>query len=173
MKVYVVRHGESDANLTRIHQSGETQLTETGIKQAETVAERFKDIPINVIISSSLARAKNTAEKIHQATNAPLEINDIIKEMKRPSEVIGLTMGSDEVNKIFDEMIAHEDDPSWHYSNEENFSEIKNRAQEALNMLANRSDENVALVSHSIFMRVLIGIMTFGEKMSPQMLRDL
>lgn len=173
MRVYIVRHGESDSNLTRVHQDAQTPLTETGIKQAQAVAERFKNIPIDIIISSSLARAKHTAEEIHKATGVKHEIDDVIKEMTRPTEIIGLKMGSDETVKMFEEIMAHEDDPDWHYSDEENFHDIVKRAQDTLKMLENRSEENIALVSHSIFMRVLIGVMTFGETMNPEMLRNL
>lgn len=173
MRVYIVRHGESDSNLTRVHQGIHTPLTETGVKQAQAVAERFKNIPVEIIISSSLARAKHTAEEIQKTTGVEHEIDDVIKEMTRPTEIIGMKMGSDETKQMFDEMMAHEDDPDWHYSDEENFHDIVKRAHGTLKMLENRSEENIALVSHSIFMRVLIGVMTFGEKMTPQMLRDL
>jgi broad specificity phosphatase PhoE len=173
MKVYIVRHGESDANLTQVHQNSQTPLTENGKKQAQAVAERFKNIPIEVIISSSLNRAKATAEAIQHATGVNHEIDDVIKEMTRPTEFIGLRMGSDETKAIFEEMIAHENDPEWHYSDEENFHDVVNRTHDTLKMLEARSEENIALVSHSIFMRVLIGVMTFGKNMTPQMLRDL
>jgi len=60
--IYIIRHGQSEANLKNIY-IGHTDydLTPRGHDQAELVAEHFKDIPIDVIYSSDLSRAYSTA----------------------------------------------------------------------------------------------------------------
>ena len=62
MKIYFVRHGESEGNVSKIYQHNETALTPQGEKQARTLAKRFLHIPIDLIISSDLKRAKQTSE---------------------------------------------------------------------------------------------------------------
>ena len=47
------------------------------------------------------------------------------------------------------------------------------RAENAIRFLENQSYENLAVVSHSVFMRMMIGVITFQEKMNPDILRNL
>ena len=60
---YLVRHGETAANHSRLLQgSGINQpLNEKGRAQASALAERFKTQQIDAIVSSDLLRAKETA----------------------------------------------------------------------------------------------------------------
>jgi len=62
-KIYVFRHGETFDNLKRIH-SGlrDSKLTQKGINQAEKLSELLKGKKIDVCISSSLVRSKDTAK---------------------------------------------------------------------------------------------------------------
>ena len=59
--LYLVRHGETVDNAHHIMQ-GQTpgQLNETGIRQAEEVAERLKAEPIDVFVASDLRRSIHT-----------------------------------------------------------------------------------------------------------------
>lgn len=60
MKIYVVRHGETPHNVIRKYNTGDEDLTETGIKQAEELREKIKDIHFDIVISSPLLRATHT-----------------------------------------------------------------------------------------------------------------
>jgi len=66
MKIFLVRHGESEANEKGIHQGQriDTGLSKRGKEQAKLIAERLKDEKIEAIYSSDLKRAKETAEEI-------------------------------------------------------------------------------------------------------------
>ncbi len=61
MKLYVIRHGQSEANYTGVH-SGWSQvpLTETGRQGAMRTGMLLKDIPFQKIYSSDLLRAIQT-----------------------------------------------------------------------------------------------------------------
>lgn len=62
MKIYLVRHGETDWNKQLIIQGRtDNPLNETGRKQANRSKQFFKDIDIDLIVSSSLSRAIETA----------------------------------------------------------------------------------------------------------------
>ncbi len=65
MKLIAVRHGETEENKTGIIQGHLPGiLSELGKKQAKKLAERLKDENIDLIISSDLDRAFNTAKEI-------------------------------------------------------------------------------------------------------------
>lgn len=81
MELYVVRHGQTDWNVSsRIQGHTDTLLNETGKKQAEELAQKLKDIPFDLIISSSLSRALDTANIINRDRNLPLILNNNLIE---------------------------------------------------------------------------------------------
>ena len=173
MKVYIVRHGESTANVSHIHQTPDEELTERGKQQAIEVAHRFTDICIAKIISSPYKRAINTALEIQKTTDAKIEKNDLFVEVKRPSELAGTLRTSPGAQVVFDEIYKHAHDEKWHYSDEENFSDFKKRVKKAITFLENQTYEEFAVVTHSVFLRMLIGLLAFKEDMSPEILKDL
>lgn len=65
MYIYIVRHGQSMGNLKGGF-AGHTDypLSELGHKQARLTADYLKDVHIEAVISSTLTRAKQTAEPI-------------------------------------------------------------------------------------------------------------
>lgn len=66
MKLFIVRHGESKANAKGIHQGQkiDTSLSKKGLEQAKKIAERLKDENFEIIYSSDLKRAYETAKEI-------------------------------------------------------------------------------------------------------------
>ena len=82
MKLYLVRHGESIANSESKHQgeSYDTDLTEVGIQQAKKLAKRLKEFKFDIIYSSHLKRAKQTAKEINSYHNKEIIINENLKE---------------------------------------------------------------------------------------------
>lgn len=81
MKLYAIRHGQTDWNLEQRAQ-GQTdiELNETGIKQALQAKEAIKSLKIDLIISSPLKRAYKTAEII---SNGKIEITTDARLMER------------------------------------------------------------------------------------------
>ena len=57
-KVYIVRHGETDANREGIIQGQlDTALNDAGIGQARLAADALEDVPFGAAYSSDLQRA--------------------------------------------------------------------------------------------------------------------
>ena len=74
MKVYLVRHGETDGNLARCMQgSVDTPLNARGREQATVTAEALKEISFDRAFCSLLCRTKETAEIILGERSTPLE----------------------------------------------------------------------------------------------------
>ncbi len=72
MKLFYVRHGQTDWNLGRFFQgSSDTPLNDTGRAQAGQAAEALKDEHIDVVYVSPLSRARETAAIINRCHGAP------------------------------------------------------------------------------------------------------
>lgn len=64
LKLYLIRHGETDYNLRGIVQGGgvDSDLNETGRKQGRAFFEVYKDVPFTKIYSSRLKRTSQTID---------------------------------------------------------------------------------------------------------------
>lgn len=160
MKLYLVRHGNTDSLDKGIFQALDTPLNEKGINQAKALAERLKDESFDLVVSSSLTRAKQTAEIIGKE----FEESDLFVERKRPSKIIGKSKADFEMTKIWkkiDEMYII--DQKWRYADEENFEDLKERGEKALNFLIKKNKEKILVISHGAFIGVLFGLMMDGK----------
>jgi len=83
MKLIMVRHGQTDANISGIIQGhGESSLTFLGKKQAQRIALRLKEEKIDYAYSSDLTRAKETAQEILQFHPfTPIVITEELREV--------------------------------------------------------------------------------------------
>lgn len=80
MVLYVVRHGETIWNLeNRVQGITDIPLTDAGIKSASELKELVSTLNIDVVISSPLSRARETA-KILVDSKLPINTDDRIKE---------------------------------------------------------------------------------------------
>ena len=74
-KIIIVRHGETQDNVERRFQGWiDTPLNETGLSQAQAVADRLKGEIIGAIYTSDLSRAKQTAEAISAILSLSVDI---------------------------------------------------------------------------------------------------
>jgi probable phosphoglycerate mutase len=85
MKLYFVRHGETDVN-SGLQQAHTAQFDEplniTGIAQAEQLAEELKNVTFDAIVSSPLQRTMQTAKIINKFHNLDVKIDDVWRELK-------------------------------------------------------------------------------------------
>ena len=66
MKIYVMRHGQTDWNLAGKAQGRtDIELNDTGIEQAKQTKKQIDNYKIDLIICSPLKRARKTAEIIN------------------------------------------------------------------------------------------------------------
>ena len=92
MKLILVRHGQSIANSKKISQGNQdkwidTPLTNKGIEQAQAVAKRLKDEKIEIIYSSDLKRAKQTAKEINKFYNVEIRLDSRIRDMLNDEKI--------------------------------------------------------------------------------------
>ncbi|RLJ00974.1 MAG: histidine phosphatase family protein [Candidatus Aenigmatarchaeota archaeon] len=81
MKLLIVRHGETEYNVKKIFQGTlNEKLNQKGVEQANKLSLRLKDEKIDVIFSSTLDRAKKTAEIINKYHNLEIQFKEELKE---------------------------------------------------------------------------------------------
>ena len=148
--IYMVRHGETSANATRMIQ-GQTDvpLNENGLLQADLVAARLKNHPFAAIYSSDLSRALVTAQKIAHGRT-------VIPDPELREWHLGHWQGLhlDEVKAAFaDEYAAFSsDDPDLTISGGESNAEFLARAARVMEKLAARHPgEDILCVTHGGF----------------------
>ena len=170
MNIYFVRHGQTECNELHLSQGEHGPLTKTGVKQARMVAKRVKSLPIDIIIASPMERAAQTAGIIQKALRREIIYSDLLKEHRRPSVMIGKRTDSPLMAEINRECNLHQDDINWHYSDEENFLEYQVRALKALEYLESLPQENILVVSHGNFIKMLVLTMALGDLLQPEVL---
>lgn len=75
MKIYLIRHGQTDWNLAgKIQGSTDIPLNDTGKEQARALAKGMESRPVTQIFSSTLQRAVTTAAAIGQSQKVDVDI---------------------------------------------------------------------------------------------------
>jgi len=141
MKVYIVRHGEVPHNALKQYNNENEDLNENGIRQANELKEKIKNINYDIIISSPLLRAKHTAQIIN-VNNKKILINDKLKE-KDPGDLSGkpLTVTNRDEYWNYNTTIR--------YGTSENIREFFKRIYNFLEDLKKEDYESVLIVAHS------------------------
>jgi len=80
MSIYLIRHGETAGNTERRLQTPDVPLNEAGLEQARRLGARLCDAGIGHVLSSDLLRARQTAEAIVRATDAPIHFDSLLQE---------------------------------------------------------------------------------------------
>ena len=149
MKLYVVRHGETIWNVeNRVQGITDIPLTDKGRLDATLLKDLVKDINIDVVISSPLNRAIETA-KILTDNKLPINTDDRIKERDW-----GLNEGAniDDVDKwdCWDVIL------NTRVQNIESIQDFMYRVSNFLEDIKVRyKDKNVLVVTHSAVIRVI------------------
>ncbi|EEB05662.1 phosphoglycerate mutase family protein [Schizosaccharomyces japonicus yFS275] len=82
MRVFLVRHGETDRNKAKILQgSFDAELNADGKQQAELVAKRLAKLDVDQVFCSTMSRCKQTiAPFVKTRPDVPIEYSDLIRE---------------------------------------------------------------------------------------------
>lgn len=154
-QIYLVRHGQSIGNAKGFYQ-GHTNmdLSEVGVYQANLTAERLKDVHIDVIYSSDLARAHNTA-----LPHAKLRGLDVIDSRLLREMYIGDWEGlpiADLKRDHYQEFVIdwHADFGNFRFPNGESVLEAGERVyNEILRIAKENIGKTVLIVSHAAVIR--------------------
>lgn len=165
MKFYIFRHGQSTFNtLGKVQgHTNSSILTDLGKKQALTVGQRLIDKNIDVIITSPLKRALETAEICNQLLKKPIVIDDAFIEVN-VGEIEGLH--HTEVSNKFGEKYDRWRSNSPKYLNlsfdgGESKQEVRDRIFSGLKKYLQTDYQNIAISSHGIMLSQIL--LALGE----------
>ncbi len=137
--IYIVRHGQTDWNLLTKRQ-GHTNipLNAEGIKQANMLKEKLKDVSFDVVFSSPLDRAIKTAEIV---TDKDIIIDNRLIE-RNNGKFEGLTR--EQINNL-----KIQDDYSDEKYGLESLDHLQERANSFLkDVLQKYANKNILIVTH-------------------------
>ena len=147
MKLLVIRHGESEADLLDVHEGrADFALTERGHRQAESMANYVADnYNISKIYASTLTRAKQTAGHLSDKTGIPIIFDENLMEFNN-----GLLAGLPRAVVREKYPIVPDLPIDKAVYGQESQVEFRQRAENALSRVISESqaDETIAIVSH-------------------------
>ncbi len=170
-----MRHGQTDWNLEPARCQGwaEVALNGTGRRQARELGERLRDAGIELIVTSHLLRARQTAEELRDVLghDIPVSIDRRLAESNRGAWQ-GRTFVSI-MNNDPDEWRTYREHPeSFRFPHGESLPEQQRRVLEAVADAA-RTGRVTLLVTHGGSMRLLgafldgRGIASFHDRTTP------
>lgn len=82
MRLWLVRHGETEANVAGLYSGhAPTPLTERGIAQAQTLGTLLRNVPVDNVLCSELERACHTTQLILGDREVPVRNMPELNEM--------------------------------------------------------------------------------------------
>ena len=166
--VYFVRHGSTEGKEQGAYQHGHTPLSALGRRQAACVARRFERIPVEIVMTSDMARAAETGRCIATRNRLPMVVDPLFQEILRPTIVRGHRRDAPEVLEMMRFVAEHWTHARVKHADEEHCFDLKQRALQALDHLVARRERTVLVVTHGTFVCMLIGCMMVGDEISPQ-----
>lgn len=152
MKLYLIRHGESENNSSGCYTGwADVALTEKGYEDARRVRKYISDIEFDKVYSSDLIRAIKTAETaipgcVCEKTPALREIN--------LGDLVGKKIA--DLPKIFgEEFVKNSAEQNYKPYNGENRAEFEARIEGFLDEVSKSGYENVAIFCHGGVLRRL------------------
>ena len=141
MKVYIIRHGQVPHNALKQYNTTDEDLTVLGIKQAEELRDKIKDMKLDIIICSPLNRAKHTAEIIN-INNNKIIYDDRIRE-RSCGDLSGKPLEVTNREEYWNYYATIQ------YGTSENIKYFFKRVFEFLDELKTKNYKSVLIVAHS------------------------
>lgn len=162
MRLWLVRHGETEANVAGLYSGhAPTPLTERGIVQAQSLSGLLRNVPFDNVLCSELERARHTTQLILAERDVPVRVMPELNEM---------FFGDWEMRHHRD--LAREDAENYAVwcndwqnatpTNGEGFQAFSQRVERFIAQLAEYKDsKNLLVVSHQGVLSVLVARLLF------------
>ena len=156
--IYLTRHGQTLWNIEKRLQGRENSpLTEDGIERAKELRDRIKGMNIDVIYSSPIERALNTANIIKGDKNIEVITDDGLMEMcfgdyegRRTDEVM-------KENPSWDIGLIMKGNTILSAPNGENLAEVRDRVSKTMDRIIEENrGKTILIVAHGITLKALM-----------------
>ena len=156
MKLYVVRHGETEWNKDELFRGRkDIPLNDAGKRQAERAGAYFACEPVRRVLSSPLGRARQTAEPIGRTTHVRVEAREEFTDM-----AFGIWEGRT-LREI--EECCPADLALWRKSPEklrlegaETLEDVRERVGKGLADATCAAQETIVVVTHRVICKILV-----------------
>ena len=158
MNIYLIRHGETDWNKKgKIQGHFDIPLNQKGRLQAKILASRLKNNDIDVIYTSDLSRASQTANIIGNSVQTSLISETRLRERNygewQGKSWAEIHINNPNVKKKWRKDPLHSKPPQG-----ESIQELFNRVSDFFSELLKSSYKNVLVVAHNSPLRIIISI---------------
>ncbi|KAJ3021474.1 hypothetical protein HKX48_008408 [Thoreauomyces humboldtii] len=160
-RLYLCRHGRTAANASGVMQgSGIDQpLNAQGVEQANRLRERLDGIPCDLIVSSALERARQTARAVHEKHSS-------VPFIEVP-ELAEISWGDWE-GGVYPDLRAllgswEDGDFSAKAPNGESPLDCEKRSVPPIYKLLERDESNIIVVIHGRLLRIIMSSLFFGS----------
>lgn len=183
-RIYLLRHGETDWNKIGKIQGGgfDIPLNANGKEQALCAAMALDDIPVSVIVSSHLSRAKETANYIWErqldTAGNNRDMDPGLGEM-RFGDFEGLawrdpTSDKNIVKRFKEFSRTVEEEYDFAFPNGESTKDVQERSTRALQGVLDEypDEEHIAVVSHGRTNRILIASIAMGDALESSQVKQ-
>lgn len=163
MKIYVIRHGETDANKNGVLQgTSNWPLNEDGVKLAKITGQNMKGIKFDACFSSPLDRAKQTAKLVleNSGNNTEIQFDDRIKELDM-GIYEGKSIKPNNLEVPILKILAFKFNAflCGRFKNGETARECCKRTQDFLIELSKKDYENVLVSTHGCATRAMLNML--------------
>ena len=165
-EITIIRHGETIWNAQqRIQGQRNSKLSENGIRQAGLVAKSLAKREFDVLISSDLERAAETAGIINKLLQLPLEYNENMRE-RSFGIVEGMTLAEMKEKFPREYRSYKEREPGFKFSGGESIEQLFNRVTSEIEAIARKfENKKVLIVSHGLVLETMM-YKTFNIKLN-------
>lgn len=148
MKLYVVRHGQTDYNIdNKVCGISDVELTTLGKQQAKKASGLLKDEKLDYIFASPLQRALSTAKIINENHHLEIQVDSRIQE---------INFGKFEGVVNNEEFQYYKQNHGLHYPQGESLFQVVFRVYSFLKELEEKyPDKNILIVCHGGIVRVI------------------
>ena len=154
---YIARHGQTEWNILGQTQGhGNSPLTELGLAQAEELAEGMDRFPLDMIFTSDLGRAVQTADAVGKRRKIEVQPTHALREMGfgewEGKTIPEITEKYADIYKVWRNEPHLSEIPGG-----ETLQTIQDRLKSFIDELNEKYDgKHILLVSHSVTVRVLL-----------------
>ena len=155
-QIILARHGETEWNVAEVFRGRiDIELNETGMKQAELLAEHLSGLKIDAVYSSPLKRALKTAEMIADYHKLDVEIAPGLIDFDY-GEWQGLPHQEvkDKYKELYAEWINNPHQVKMPAG--ESLSDVRERAIGVVDSVIAKYEGTIVMVSHRVVNKVLI-----------------
>jgi len=155
MKIYLARHGRTnynDLNLCNGDPGVDVHITELGVKQAQALSDKLKNMPIDHIFVSEMRRTRQTAEIVNRFHHVPMETIPLLNDHHSGYE-------GKNAQLLMDALDAADDRWKARFNGGESIEDMKQRVATFINELKTKPYDTVLIVTSGWVIRVMVAVL--------------